>query len=550
MKIFEEIIFLISFFAMMLFVWMSLISTTTISKAEKAFFTGISGIPHLLILLAIVAISVIPIVNKKLSAVEDKLVSDDKLYKRLYFVLTFFLLFISVLWILLSRFGSTADSEEVQKAAAGLVSGYVDMYLPGEYMNRCQNQIGLALVESFVFRIAGDAYSPLIFQLFNAVCVPLIITALSCFAKARTAKLSILLMGILWFPLILTTSHIYGNVPGVTFALWSYVFLLKYMEDKKIRNAFISVVIIAIACLLKQNFIIFLIAYFLICLYSLLMEKKFSYIAVGIVAVIFSVFLGKGAVAVTEQITGMEMNGGMSNLSYIAMGMQESERAPGWFNFYNINSYYDGGYDTSAQNEIVKRDIKERLLLFKEHPLYALDFYVQKLASQWNEPTLQSIWGLRVHDEPLTGFLAFLVSPYGTDKVLPYFKFFQVLIYFSVLMFLIFEKKKDTGSLLLLTAFIGGVLFHFIWEAKAQYALPYFVLLLPFAVRGLMLLRMYTAGIITGKKTLIEDKKRAKRITLCLIIFLLILLFFYLVNIQMGLIKDTQLYYQYIVDSM
>lgn len=40
--------------------------------------------------------------------------------------------------------------------------------------------------------------------------------------------------------------------------------------------------------------------------------------------------------------------------------------------------------------------------------------------------------------------------------------------------------------LLLPTIFIGGFLFHLFWEAKGQYTITYFILLIPYCARGLM----------------------------------------------------------------
>ena len=40
--------------------------------------------------------------------------------------------------------------------------------------------------------------------------------------------------------------------------------------------------------------------------------------------------------------------------------------------------------------------------------------------------------------------------------------------------------------LLLPTIFIGGFLFHLFWEAKSQYTITYFVLLIPYCAKGLM----------------------------------------------------------------
>lgn len=45
------------------------------------------------------------------------------------------------------------------------------------------------------------------------------------------------------------------------------------------------------------------------------------------------------------------------------------------------------------------------------------------------------------------------------------------------------ESKKNSLDklILLLTIFIGGFLFHTIWEAKSRYIIPYIVVLIPIA---------------------------------------------------------------------
>ena len=40
--------------------------------------------------------------------------------------------------------------------------------------------------------------------------------------------------------------------------------------------------------------------------------------------------------------------------------------------------------------------------------------------------------------------------------------------------------------LLLPMIFIGGFIFHLFWEAKGQYTITYFVLLIPYCVKGVM----------------------------------------------------------------
>ena len=62
---------------------------------------------------------------------------------------------------------------------------------------------------------------------------------------------------------------------------------------------------------------------------------------------------------------------------------------------------------------------------------------------------------------------------------------FQQLIFFGMLLSL-FElwRRREMESSLLPLIILGGLLYHLLFEAKSQYALPYFVLMIPMAAFG------------------------------------------------------------------
>ena len=62
---------------------------------------------------------------------------------------------------------------------------------------------------------------------------------------------------------------------------------------------------------------------------------------------------------------------------------------------------------------------------------------------------------------------------------------FQQLIFFGMLLSL-FElwRRRDMESSLLPLIILGGLLYHLLFEAKSQYVLPYFVLMIPMAAFG------------------------------------------------------------------
>ena len=63
------------------------------------------------------------------------------------------------------------------------------------------------------------------------------------------------------------------------------------------------------------------------------------------------------------------------------------------------------------------------------------------------------------------------------------------------------RKKWESGELLLGIAVVGGLLFHMFWEAKPQYTLPYFVLLLPYCAAGY-------SGMVQRMLVLWKERKR------------------------------------------
>ena len=215
--------------------------------------------------------------------------------------------------------------------------------------------------------------------------------------------------------------------------------------------------------------------------------------------------------------------------------------------------YAAANYDPSLQKQIAAESIKERTSEFASHPSYFLDFYSKKLSSQWNNPTLQSLWILRGHEGELPRVADYMVSVRGTLDQLNYLKFFHVFIYLFSVVFLLLGSKKDDDSLLIYITFLGGVFFHLMWEAKAQYSLAYICLLIPVAICGFERLTSFLAALLSRKKEneLPEKGKLLiKRGVICFAIFMVLIAGLYVKHIPTGLTSDTYAYFQWIVDNI
>ena len=198
-------------------------------------------------------------------------------------------------------------------------------------------------------------------------------------------------------------------------------------------------------------------------------------------------------VKVYEKITGDTIADGVTMYSYVAMGMQEAQRGPGWYNGFNFNTYEQTGMDTEKTNEIANEAIKERLSYFKENPGYAAEFYGKKFLSQWTDPTLASCQATWADG----GNRAAFVYEIYNGKYNKYYVFicniFQNLVCIGAAIYgakktLSLAKKKDKKDssyeyLFMITVF-GGFLFHMFWEANSRYILLYAMMLVPYAAAG------------------------------------------------------------------
>ena len=124
---------------------------------------------------------------------------------------------------------------------------------------------------------------------------------------------------------------------------------------------------------------------------------------------------------------------------------------------------------------------------FREDPVDFINFFSKKALSQWNEPSYQSLWTNQVravYGE--RGIIASWACGKGEYAVKGYMNLYQQLILFGAVLGAGFAmREKSFGIAVLLLTFFGGFLYHLLFEAKSQYAITYFILLIPIAALGL-----------------------------------------------------------------
>ena len=133
-------------------------------------------------------------------------------------------------------------------------------------------------------------------------------------------------------------------------------------------------------------------------------------------------------------------------------------------------------------------------------PGYIKAFYGYKILSQWNEPIYQAAFYNLYHDdvhmEKVVSFVDRVMS-FHFDYFLFFTDRLQFIVYAGMLLYFLLSLRKqpDLTWQVLAVTIIGGFLFSIIWEAKARYILPYYIMMFPVSMRGYYLLTDLIPGV-------------------------------------------------------
>lgn len=399
---------------------------------------------------------------------------------------------LSVLLVLAGQYYPKYDQRNVIEAAARLNQHIYSDFEEGGYLFVFPFQTGVVLYFRILCFLFGNE-NQVAFQIVNCLWI-----ALAYYFFVRIAEL---LWGerascrswtavacILFFPYLLYASFLYGTVAGMAFALFSFYMLLLYEKTPKVWYLLCSALSMGIAMVIKSNYMIFMIAALIYLFLKLLQEKEAGFRRALPRLLLAGMFLGVfllGRLGVDAYITkaaGEEIEG-IPMTAWIAMGLQDGKAAPGWYNGYNNRVYVENDYDYGETSAAVTEEIKRIVRGWTKDPAASISFFVKKVSSQWNNPTFQSLWILE--ERPGRGGLDWLLSGAGRYGYIFFVNLLQTWILAGVFAYAVLRfKKSSMEEIILPVTFLGGFLFHLFWEAEGLYAILYFPLLLPLAVRG------------------------------------------------------------------
>lgn len=410
-------------------------------------------------------------------------------------------LVLGCIWVTASMSAPTQDSQIVTTAGVAAALGDLS-YIDVTYFIRFPFQLGYVFWTELWARLLDlDHDKYLVMEYVNVICLAfgeaaLVLITQKLFRRNEITVATAISLALFVQPVIFST-FLYGTIPGFCFSAWAIFFFLCYMETDRYRYLIPSALSLALAVSLKLNNMILLVAMGIILLAHLMKDKPLRRLLALCLMCLTVLTLPNIGRWQYEKRMGKDFGDGIPMVSWLAMGLHDAPSAPGWYNGkYTVSNFHAFGEDSEAAADASMEVITQRLEELKADPAAAATFFKKKILSQWNEPTYQSLWNNQVRGQfaPKTGIAAYVCGDgeYLTKSLMDksiQFVFCGMLLAAICLLLRVFNRRErcsatEAAPYLVPLMFLGGFLYHALFEAKSQYVITYVILMIPYAVWG------------------------------------------------------------------
>lgn len=356
-------------------IWLFLLSIFSTSRltsdaSEHTYYIGDHAWLHIIILVVLIAAAFYLVRNNIFTRINSYLSNNEKTFIRIRNICLIIIGISGAAWVLLTQSNAGADQYYVLDAARGLRNGDYSAFRYNGYIAKYTNQIGLLFIEYIIGFIVGD-YNYLFWQLLNVVMIvftyKMFSDILGILKLPRIASLSTIILGILFFPWTLYSVFIYGNVAGLFFATSAFKYTMLFIDSLKEFNSFkisyivISAVSMMLSVMVKNNYLIFMIALIIYTVAEALRHRNIQIILVTCAVIAGFAIQAIVPKLVIEKISGCNLGSGASSWTWIAMGLHPSDGnvyADGWYSGRIAAFYENNDYDTKKEAEVSKAEIK------------------------------------------------------------------------------------------------------------------------------------------------------------------------------------------------
>ena len=390
-----------------------------------------------------------------------------------------------------------ADSALVIEAAKRFAAGDFSP-LEGEYFSRVSYQLGICLPLEGLARLLPGLDLNLLMQALNCMISAALMALLCGLAgglsgDARTSGAAALLY-MAFVPMLLFNMFVYGVLPMLLLCVLAMRCFARCARTGERRFGVLYALLIGAAAALKPNAMIVMLA-LLICAAVHALQRKDGFLLLcAALSAVLCFALPAGVIRLYELRAGVTLAPDTGMLLRLAMGMQDSMIAAGWYNGV-IEEYWPLSVTPEREKAAALEMLAARLREFAADPAGAWAFFKEKCLTQWAEPSYDILWyGAVCGKSGRFNGLAHAIFRDGSPVralLAGYMNIFQQAAYVLALIGtcgMIREKRIEAVQLMLPVTVLGGFLYHMLFEAKSQYIYPYMLLLLPLAAAGMDLL--------------------------------------------------------------
>lgn len=409
----------------------------------------------------------------------------------LFGILSAYVLALGFIFIFFGSGTLQADQYNVWRTAGEFIEGNYREIIWNHYLFFNPHQLGLVAFEELLYRLFGFG-NYMAVRVVNVFCVIASYYALyritMCFTHQNKAAGNFLLLALFFCPYpLLYCSLVYNDLLGLALSLVAVWTMLEYLAVPKKRWMVASIVSISAGCLVRTNCSIVLVGMIIIFGLHTLRSKKYRRLILPVIMIVCVLLSNKALQRYYEARSGETFNEGIPQFARLVMGLQDSPAGPGWYNNYVCQVYEANDFDKARTYENCSNDLRKIIADFKASPARTADFFYKKYVSQWCDPTLDTFSvTIRNDNEPTPLYASVYYGPLytATYKIMTLFQF--AVVTGALLYGIITWRRRawDAQSLVLAAIVIGGAVFHMIFEAKARYVFPYFMMEIPYAIMG------------------------------------------------------------------
>lgn len=387
-----------------------------------------------------------------------------------------------------------ADSALVIEAAKRFAAGDFSP-LEGEYFSRVSYQLGICLPLEGLARLLPGLDLNLLMQALNCVISAALMALLCGLAgglsgDARTSGAAALLY-LAFVPMLLFNMFVYGVLPMLLLCVLAMRCFARCARTGERRFGVLYALLIGAAAALKPNAMIVMLALLICAAVHALQGKDGFLLLCAALSAVLCFALPAGVIRLYELRAGVTLAPDTGMLLRLAMGMQDSMIAAGWYNGV-IEEYWPLSVTPEMEKAAALEMLAARLREFAADPAGAWAFFKEKCLTQWAEPSYDILWyGAVCGKSGRFNGLAHAIFRDGSPVralLAGYMNIFQQAAYVLALIGtcgMIREKRIEAVQLMLPVTVLGGFLYHMLFEAKSQYIFVYAVYLMPLAGYGL-----------------------------------------------------------------